>query len=59
MRESVEKRLRELEEEFAAGERQLAHLDARRLELKNTMLRISGAIRALEELLGSTEVDGN
>jgi len=47
----MEQRLQELREEFERGEKQLALLDQKRQELRDTMLRISGAIQVLEELL--------
>jgi prefoldin subunit 5 len=45
-------RLRELEEELRKGTRMLGELDQRRAELRDTMLRISGAIQVLRELAG-------
>ena len=51
MEQQVEQRLRELRAELDAGQRMLADLDARRADLQTTMLRISGAIQVLEELL--------
>jgi hypothetical protein len=47
----IEKRLQELRTEYSRGEQQLAQLDQRRQELRDTLLRISGAIQVLEELL--------
>ena len=47
----MEQRLRELREEFERGEKQLTLLDQKRQELRDTMLRISGAMQVLEELL--------
>jgi hypothetical protein len=44
-------RLEELRVEYARGEQQLAQLDQRRAEVRDTLLRISGAIQVLEELL--------
>jgi prefoldin subunit 5 len=54
----LEKRLQELRREFKAGEAQLEDLDRRRAQLRDTLLRISGAIQVLEELLNS-EQEGN
>jgi hypothetical protein len=48
---AMEKRLLELREELDKGRKQLDHLDYQRKETRDTMLRISGAIQALEELL--------
>lgn len=44
-------RLDELRADLAEGERALRELDVRRDELMADLLRISGAVRALEELL--------
>jgi hypothetical protein len=48
----MERRLAELESELAAGERLMAELDDRRQRLRDSMLRIGGAIQVLRELLG-------
>jgi len=47
----MEKRLEVLRSELAKGQRQLQVLDRERQEVRDTMLRIGGAIRVLEELL--------
>lgn len=44
-------RLQELRKEFKMGEAQLEDLDRQRAQLRDTLLRISGAIQILEELL--------
>ncbi len=51
MREQLEKRTTELEAEYRAGQQMLAELDAKRTDLQQTLLRISGAIQVLKELL--------
>lgn len=56
-RAQLEKRVAELQTEYEAGQAMLANLDTRRAELQQTMLRISGAIEVLKELL--TESDGS
>ncbi len=54
----LEQKLQELRYEYAKGQQQLAQLDQRRQELRETMLRISGAITVLEELqAASVEVE--
>jgi prefoldin subunit 5 len=55
MRELAEKRISELRDEQQKGQQMLAELDGRVAELRQTLLRISGAIQALEELLASAE----
>jgi hypothetical protein len=47
----IEKRIGALKEELAKGERIMADLDTRRRETMDQMLRISGAVDILEELL--------
>jgi hypothetical protein len=51
MKDQTEQRLQELRNEFKIGEAQLEQLDRRRAQLRDTLLRISGAIQVLEELL--------
>lgn len=51
MRDRLGKRLGELKSEFEAGQKMLADLEAKRTELQATMLRISGAIQVIEEML--------
>ena len=51
MRERVGQRLAELNAEYAAGQKLLADLQSRQTTLEQTLLRISGAIDVLEELL--------
>lgn len=53
MKEQIAQRLDELKAEYQAGQKMLADLDARRNDLQQTMLRISGAIQVLEELVAS------
>lgn len=55
MREQLEERLNQLKAEFEEGQKLLADLEARQANLKTTMLRISGAIQVLEELLAEVE----
>jgi hypothetical protein len=53
---SIEKRLRELRAEEAKGQKHLDQLDYQRKETREALLRISGAIQVLEELLKEEEV---
>lgn len=46
----MNEKLAKLKKEFEKGQQQMALLDQRRQELRDTMLRISGAIQMLEEL---------
>jgi hypothetical protein len=47
----LEQRLKALRQELETGQRVLADLDAQRLEVQHTVLRITGAIQVLEESL--------
>lgn len=51
MREQVEERLNALQAEFKAGQEILTDLETRETNVRNTLVRISGAIQVLEELL--------
>ncbi len=48
---NMEQRLQELREQFELGQQQLAQLDLRRGELRDNLLRLSGAVQVLEELV--------
>lgn len=51
MTPQIETRLAELKSEFEAGQNMLTDLNKKRADLEATLLRISGAIQVLEELL--------
>ncbi len=57
MRDQLENRLSDLRKEFEEGQKMLSELDSRRENLRQTMLRISGAIQVLEELLNNQEAE--
>ncbi len=57
MREQLEKRLEELRAEFSSGRQMLADLEIKETNLKESMLRISGAIQVLEEELDKLTQD--
>lgn len=50
----MQERLAALQNEFSTGSRLLAEYDARGAALREQLLRISGAIRVLTELLSSS-----
>ena len=54
MKDQLQQRLNELKSEFEAGQRMMADLDAKRANLQESMLRISGAIQVLEEELAKS-----
>jgi hypothetical protein len=49
-------RLTQLKKELEKGQQQLALLEQRKQEVRDTMLRISGAIQVLEEMQASIPV---
>lgn len=55
MQERLEKRLQELKAEFGKGEQKLKELEEQAAAVRQTLLRISGAIQVLEEELGEAE----
>ena len=55
MREQLQARLEELKREFETGQARLRELEAQEARLRETMLRISGAIQVLEEELAGTQ----
>ena len=55
MREQLGQRLTQLKAEFEAGQKMLADLEAKQASVRETMLRISGAIQVLEELLAEPQ----
>jgi hypothetical protein len=55
MRDLLEERLQALSSEFTLGQQKLAELEAQETNLRSTLLRISGAIQVLQELLSQDE----
>ena len=55
MKEQLEQRLIALETEYEAGQKMLADLAAREGTLRETLLRISGAIQVLKEELDQSQ----
>lgn len=51
MKQQLEQRLKELKAEFESGQKMLTDLEAKQANMRNTLLRISGAIQVLEEEL--------
>lgn len=51
MKEQLENRLSELKSEYETGQQVLVGLGEKQAELRSTLLRISGAIQVLEELM--------
>jgi predicted nuclease with TOPRIM domain len=59
MREQLLDRLKRLKAEFETGQQRLASLEEEGQALRQTLLRISGAIQVLEEELAKSEAAGN
>lgn len=58
MKEQLEQRLQSLKAEFDSGQKMLAELEAKQTNLRSTLLRISGAIQVLEEMLAEEKQVG-
>lgn len=55
MRAQVEARLAALKQELDIGQQRLREMEAEQAQLGHTLLRISGAIQALQELIADEE----
>ena len=55
MKKQLEQRLKALKSEFESGQKVLAELDAKQADVRDTLLRISGAIQVIEEVLADPE----
>jgi septal ring factor EnvC (AmiA/AmiB activator) len=53
VREQVQSRMRELQREYDRGEQQLRELVQQEAALRETLLRISGALQVLRELIAA------
>jgi predicted nuclease with TOPRIM domain len=58
MKEQLEERLKELKAEYETGQARLRELEAEANYVRETMLRISGAIQVMEEILGKDRQPG-
>ena len=59
MKEKLELRVKELKAEFETGQKQLVELEAKEVNLRNTLIRISGAIQVLDEVLSKESGNDN
>jgi chromosome segregation ATPase len=50
MKQQLEQRLEELRDQFESGQKMMTDLENQQINLRNSLLRISGAIQVLEEL---------
>ncbi|MBI1930567.1 hypothetical protein HYR99_40765 [Candidatus Poribacteria bacterium] len=55
MKEQLQQRLNQLKAEFESGQKMMADLQAKQANLRDTLLRISGAIQVLEEELAKAD----
>ena len=55
MKEQIEQRLQSLKTEYEAGQKMLVELESKQVNLQGTLLRISGAIQVLEEMLSTSK----
>jgi predicted nuclease with TOPRIM domain len=58
IREQIQVRLEELKEELETGQAELQRVEMQRTYLRETVLRIDGAVQVLEELLREGEAAG-
>jgi predicted nuclease with TOPRIM domain len=54
VKQQLEQRLQSLKSEYEAGQKMLAELEVKQASVCDTLLRISGAIQVLEEMLNPT-----
>lgn len=57
MKNTLQQRLQSLKTEYSAGQTMLSELETKQANLRDTLLRISGAIQVLEELLTDTPAE--
>ncbi len=59
MQDQLQSRLDSLKREFETGQARLRELEMQQMNLRETLLRISGAIQVLEELLAAQKTESN
>ena len=57
MKQQLEQRLQQLKAEFASGQKVLVDLETKQANVRETLLRIQGAIQVLEEELAKVDKD--
>ncbi len=57
MHTQLQHRLAQLKAEYESGEQMLAEMEQKQRTLRDTLLRISGAIQVLEEELGKSDAE--
>ncbi len=56
MKQQLQQRLEELKAEYESGKKVAAELEAKQANVRDTLLRIAGAIQVLEEELAKAEI---
>jgi chromosome segregation ATPase len=59
MKNQLQKRLQSLQFEYEAGQKLFAEYEAKQRNLRETLLRISGAIQVLEEVIAEADSEAN
>jgi len=59
MKQQLEKRLQQLKAELESGQKVLIELEAKQANVRDTLLRISGAIQVLQEELSKADDEHN
>jgi len=57
MREQLQQRLAELKKDFTEGQSRLQEMEAQQALMRDTLLRISGAIQVIEEMLRDEQTE--
>jgi predicted nuclease with TOPRIM domain len=57
MQQQIQSRIAVLKSEFETGQEKLRELEMQQSRIRETLLRISGAIQVLEEMLESNKTD--
>jgi predicted nuclease with TOPRIM domain len=55
MEDKIKQRITDLKAEFERGQKRLEEIDGEANRLRQALLRISGAVQVLEEMLGTKE----
>jgi hypothetical protein len=58
MKDQLQQRLHQLQTEFESGQKLLRDLEVRQQEVRDTLLRIGGAIQVLQEILKQDDPAG-
>jgi hypothetical protein len=55
MKDKIEQRFSDLQKEYEAGQKMLAELEMKQTQVRQTLLRIEGALQVLKELAESPQ----